>query len=84
IAALLIGGGGIFGFQIAQWSLAMAYIKQVDVVRAAYDEALRQRDLRMDNISSKTERATEKAQEAASTANQAASTAKEAAEKAGQ
>lgn len=82
IAFLLIIGGGIFGFQISQWSLASSYLRQVDSVRQAYDEALKQRDARMDKIATKTDRASETANQAASTATQAADTANKAADKA--
>lgn len=82
IALLLIIGGGIVGFQVAQWSLATSYLQQVAEVRRAYDEALKQRDARMDKIATKTDRATETAQQAASTATHAADTANKAADKA--
>ncbi len=81
IAVLLIVGGGIFGFQISQWSLASSYLRQVDSVRQAYDEALKQRDARMDKIATKTDRATETANQAADTASKAADKAVEAVER---
>lgn len=82
IASLLIIGGGIVGFQISQWSLASSYLQQVTVVRQAYDEALKQRDARMDTIATKIDRSTETANHAASTATQAADSANKAADKA--
>jgi predicted negative regulator of RcsB-dependent stress response len=82
IASLLVGGGGIFGFQAAQWSLATAYVKSVDSVRSAYDEALKQRDLRLSTLADKTTKAAEKVEAAANSANKAADTANKAADKA--
>jgi len=82
IALLLVGSGAAFGFQIAQWSLASAYVKQVDAVRGAYDEALKQRDLRLSNLAEKTTKAAEKVEAAANSANKAADSANKAADKA--
>jgi predicted negative regulator of RcsB-dependent stress response len=80
IAMLLIIGGGFFGFQISQWSLASSYLQQVASVRSAYDEALKQRDLRLNRLAENTGKAAEKVEAAASTATQAASTATHAAD----
>lgn len=82
IALLLVGGGGIGGFQIAQWSLAGTYAKQLDTVRAAYDDGLKQRDLRLRELADKATRAAEKVETASASAARAAETADKAADKA--
>lgn len=82
IAVLLVGGGGIFGFQIAQWSLSQAYVKQVESIRTAYDEAMRQRDLRLGVLAEKATKAAEKVETASASATRAAETADKAADKA--
>lgn len=78
IALLLVIGGGFFGFQVSQWSLAASYLEQVAQIRQAYDEASRQRDLRLDELTRKTGTAADKATKAAATATQAADKADEA------
>ncbi|SDS02907.1 hypothetical protein SAMN05216198_1021 [Halopseudomonas litoralis] len=78
IGLLLIVGGGIFGYQISQWTLAKAYMDQVSEVRNAYDEAIKQRDIRLDALTRLTGTAASKATEAAVSANQAAGKADEA------
>lgn len=82
IALLLVTGGGFFGFQISQWSLAASYLEQVTQIRQAYDEASKQRDLRLDELTRKTGTAADKATKAATTATQAADTATQAVDKA--
>lgn len=82
IALLLMIGGGFFGFQLSQWSLARSYLEQVAQVRQAYDEALRQRDLRLTKLAENTGIAAQKVEAAASTATQAADTASRAVDKA--
>lgn len=84
IAILLVLGGAAMGFQLGQWYLAAEHTRQLQEVRHAYDEAIKGRDLRMDKIAGKAERASDAAQQAASKASEAADTAKEAAEKAAQ
>ena len=78
IALLLVTGGGFFGFQISQWSLATSYLQQVAEVRQAYDEATKQRDHRLDELTKKAGTAADKATKAAATATQAADKADEA------
>lgn len=78
IALLLVTGGGFFGFQISQWSLATSYLQQVAEVRQAYDVAMAERDKRLDELTRKTGNAAEKATKAAATATQAADKADEA------
>ncbi|MCV4343306.1 hypothetical protein [Pseudomonas capsici] len=75
IAILLLAGGAMLGFQVAQWSLSSWYVAQVAEVRRGYDEALKQRDLRINKLAGK-------AEAAASTATQAADTATKAVDKA--
>lgn len=84
IAILLIAGGSVLGFQAAQWALASNYTKQVAEVRRAYDEAMGQRDLRLNTLADKAGKAAEKVEAAASTATQAAGVASKAADKAGE
>lgn len=81
IAALLVAGGSVVGFQAGQWSLASWYTKQVSDVRAGYDEALSQRDLRLTKLADRSLDAAEKVEAAATSATQAADTASRAADK---
>lgn len=78
IALLLVTGGGFFGFQISQWSLATSYLQQVSEIRQAYDEATKQRDHRLDELTRRTDTAAAKASKAATTATQAVDKADEA------
>ncbi|MFJ2526217.1 hypothetical protein ACIOWB_24135 [Pseudomonas capeferrum] len=78
IALLLVIGGGFFGFQLSQWALAKSYLEQVAQIRQAYDEATRQRDIRLDELTRKTGTAADKASKAAVTATQAIDKADEA------
>lgn len=82
IALLLVAGGSVLGFQIAQWSLASWYVERVADVRMGYDEALKQRDLRLDRLADNTGKTAEKVDRAADKANRAADTADRAATKA--
>ena len=84
IAMLLIIGGGFFGFQISQWSLASSYLQQVASIRSAYDEALKQRDLRLTKLANSTKEAAGKVEAAADSASKAAEKADKAADKAGE
>jgi predicted negative regulator of RcsB-dependent stress response len=84
IAVLLVAGGAVLGFQAGQWSLASWYTAQVAEVRRGYDEATRQRDLRLSKLAENTGIAAEKVEAAAGTAAQAADTASKAADKAGE
>lgn len=81
IALLLVLGGLVLGFQIGQWSLGSWYANQVAEVRRGYDEALKQRDLRLNNLAAKTQEAAAKVEAASSTATHAADTASKAADK---
>jgi methyl-accepting chemotaxis protein len=80
IAALLVFGGSVLGFQVGHWALGSWYTQQVAEVRRGYDEALNQRDLRLNRLAENTGKAAEKVEAAASTATQAASTATQAAD----
>ena len=80
IALLLVSGGLVLGFQIGHWSLGSWYTNQVAEVRRGYDEALRQRDLRLNTLAAKTQEAAGKVEAAASSATQAASSATQAAD----
>lgn len=71
IAMLLVTGGVFFGLQLGQWALADSYRQQVAEIRAAYDEATRQRDHRLDELTRKTNTAAEKATKAADKADEA-------------
>jgi len=84
IAMLLIIGGGFFGFQISQWSLASSYLQQVASIRSAYDEALKQRDWRLTKLANSTKEAAGKVEAAADSASKAAEKADKAADKAGE
>jgi len=81
IAALLVLGGAVLGFQIGHWALGSWYSQQVSEVRRGYDEAIKQRDLRLTTLAAKTQEAAGKVEAAASTATQAADTASKAADK---
>ncbi|WP_122745051.1 hypothetical protein, partial [Pseudomonas viridiflava] len=47
MAILLIAGGAMLGFQVAQWQLASWYSVQLAEARRGYDEATIQRDMRL-------------------------------------
>jgi methyl-accepting chemotaxis protein len=81
IAVLLVLGGSVMGFQVAQWSLASWYTQQVAEVRRGYDEATKQRDARLSNLAAKTTDAAAKVEAASATATQAADTASKAVDK---
>lgn len=81
IAVLLVVGGMVLGFQIGHWALGSWYSNQVAEVRRGYDEALKQRDLRLNSLADKTQEAAAKVEAASSTATQAADTASKAADK---
>lgn len=82
IAILLIAGGSLLGFQAAQWALASWYSEQVSDVRKGYDEALKQRDMRLNKLAENTTKAAETVNRAADKATHAADTADKAAVKA--
>lgn len=78
IAAVLIAGGAVLGWQSAYWSMASTQAHQVDEIRHAYDVAMTERDKRLDDLTLKAESAAAKASSAATTATQAADKADEA------
>ncbi|WP_111532795.1 hypothetical protein [Pseudomonas sp. 2848] len=78
IAAVLIAGGAVLGWQSAYWAMVSTQAHQVDEIRKAYDTALTERDKRMDDLTRKAESAATKASKAATTATQAADKADEA------
>jgi methyl-accepting chemotaxis protein len=84
LAGLLVSGGAVLGFQVGHWALGSWYAQQVAEVRRGYDEAIKQRDLRLNKLAENTGIAAEKVEAAASTATQAADTASKAADKAGE
>lgn len=84
IACILVTGGTVIGFQAAHWALGHWYAEQVADVRRGYDEALKQRDMRLNKLADNTTKAAEKVEQAASSATQAADTASRAADKAGE
>ncbi|MEE1922668.1 hypothetical protein V0R50_10475 [Pseudomonas sp. 148P] len=71
IAAVLIAGGAVLGWQSAYWAMVSTQAHQVDEIRQAYDAAMAERDKRLDEL-------TTKASKAAATATQAADKADEA------
>lgn len=78
IAALLMAGGAVLGWQSAYWAMVSTQAKQVEEIRKAYDAAMTERDTRLDELTSKAESAATKASKAATTATQAADKADEA------
>lgn len=78
IAALLVTGGAVLGWQSAFWSMATTQASQVAEIRGAYDAAMAERDKRLDELTRKAESAVTKASKAATTATQAADKADEA------
>ena len=78
IAVVLVGGGLVLGYQAAYWSLAEKQSNQVQDIRKAYDAAMTERDLLLEELTRKTCTAADKATKAATTAAQAADKADEA------
>lgn len=78
IAALLMVGGAVLGWQSAYWAMVSTQANQIDEIRRAYDAAMAERDKRLDDLTSKAESAANKASKAATTATQAADKADEA------
>lgn len=72
IAIVLVGGGAVLGYQAGYWSLAEKQAKQVEEIRRAYDTAMTERDMRLDELTRKTGTAADKASKAATTATRAA------------
>ncbi|WP_354676158.1 hypothetical protein [Pseudomonas syringae] len=81
IAILLLSGGAMLGFQIAQWELASWYTAQVAEVRRGYDEATIQRDMRLNKLAKSATEAAVKVEGAAGKATEAAEVASKAADK---
>ncbi|MDH0647523.1 hypothetical protein N5D48_16265 [Pseudomonas sp. GD03858] len=71
IAALLVTGGAVLGWQSAFWSMATTQASQVAEIRAAYDAAMAERDKRLDELTSKAESAATTATKAADKADEA-------------
>jgi hypothetical protein len=84
IALLMVAGSFSLGFGASQWSLASWYSNQVAQVRAGYDEALKQRDLRLTKLADSTKEAAGKVESAADSVSKAAEKADKAADKAGE
>lgn len=84
IAVLLVGGGAVLGYQASYWSLAEKQANQVEDIRRAYDTAMAERDMRLDELTRKTGSAADKASKAATTATQAADKAIEAVDRVSQ
>jgi hypothetical protein len=84
IALLIVAGSFSLGFGASQWSLASWYSSQVAQVRAGYDEALKQRDLRLTKLADSTKEAAGKVESAADSVSKAAEKADKAADKAGE
>jgi len=84
IALLIVAGSFSLGFGASQWSLDSWYSNQVTQVRTAYDEALKQRDLRLTKLADSTKEAAGKVEAAADSASKAAEKADQAADKAGE
>lgn len=84
IAVVLVGGGAVLGYQASYWSLADKQNKQVEDIRRAYDTAMTERDMRLDELTRKTGTAADKASKAATTATVAADKAIEAVDRASQ
>ncbi|AXH55481.1 hypothetical protein C4C37_18205 [Pseudomonas amygdali pv. lachrymans] len=83
IALLLVTGSFALGFGASQWSLASWYSAQVAEVRRGYDEATKQRDMRLNRLANTATEAAVKVEGAAAKAEAAAGTATEAAKTAG-
>lgn len=71
IAALLIAGGAVLGWQSAYWAMASTQANQVAEIRKAYDAAMAERDKRLDELTRKTGTAADKASKAADKADEA-------------
>ncbi|KWS07473.1 hypothetical protein AL064_18850 [Pseudomonas syringae pv. syringae] len=81
IASLLVTGSFALGFGASQWSLASWYSAQVAEVRLGYDEATKQRDMRLNKLAKTATDAAGKVEDAAGKATKAAETASKAADK---
>ncbi|MBM0140191.1 hypothetical protein [Pseudomonas cannabina] len=81
IAILLLAGGAMLGFQVAQWQLASWYSVQLAEARRGYDEATIQRDMRLNKLAKTATDAAVKVEGAAGKATEAAEVASKAADK---
>ncbi|MEE4104133.1 hypothetical protein V2I78_08530 [Pseudomonas viridiflava] len=81
MASLLIAGGAMLGFQVAQWQLASWYSVQLAEARRGYDEATIQRDMRLNKLAKSATEAAVKVEGAAGKATEAAEVASKAADK---
>ncbi|ATV18016.1 hypothetical protein CFN58_28400 [Pseudomonas avellanae] len=81
IAILLLAGGAMLGFQVAEWRLSSWYTAQVAEVRRGYDEATIQRDMRLNKLAKSATEAAVKVEGAAGKATEAAEVASKAADK---
>ncbi|MCF5179618.1 hypothetical protein L6218_06120 [Pseudomonas syringae pv. syringae] len=81
MATFLFVGGAMLGFQAAQWQLASWYTAQVTEVRRGYDEATKQRDMRLNKLANTATEAAGRVEDAAGKATEAADTASKAADK---
>ncbi|MBI6847425.1 hypothetical protein BTW15_02545 [Pseudomonas syringae pv. tomato] len=81
MATLLIAGGAMLGFQVAEWRLSSWYTAQVAEVRRGYDEATIQRDMRLNKLAKSATEAAVKVEGAAGKATEAAEVASKAADK---
>ncbi|MCF5716025.1 hypothetical protein I9H06_16445 [Pseudomonas tremae] len=81
MAAFLVAGGAMLGFQAAQWQLTSWYTDQVAEVRRGYDEATVQRDMRLNKLAKTATDAAVKVEGAAGKATEAAEVASKAADK---
>jgi len=78
IAALLVAGGAVLGWQSAYWAMSSTQANQVKQIRDAYDAAMAERDHLLDELTRRTDNAAAKASKAATTATRAADKADEA------
>ncbi|MFT2159325.1 hypothetical protein [Pseudomonas putida] len=78
IAALLVVGGAVLGWQSAYWAMTSTQGNQVRQIREAYDAAMAERDHLLDELTRRTDNAAAKASKAATTATRAADKADEA------
>ncbi|AQL38334.1 hypothetical protein [Pseudomonas syringae] len=81
IAIVLLAGGAMLGFQVAEWRLSSWYTAQVAEVRRGYDEATIQRDMRLNKLAKSATEAAVKVEGAAGKATEAAEVASKAADK---
>ncbi|CZT29851.1 hypothetical protein [Pseudomonas cerasi] len=81
IAVVLLAGGAMLGFQVAEWRLSSWYTAQVAEVRRGYDEATIQRDMRLNKLAKSATEAAVKVEGAAGKATEAAEVASKAADK---